>query len=188
MVDMSKRAAKELDGMVSRHSKRLRFAAAIKEGMNTTQAARAAGITRQTGAVWRRQIEGGEFDSKATRGAVLTKQETAELVAGIARDEGESAAYRINAMSLSADLGGHKAPTRSVVDVRTTPHSVIGWLDSTYGQLAPATARAELPPGDPPTDVVDTVLTPQTNSTNSGETVDAVSEVVEPTKDEKEKE
>ena len=179
---MGKRTAKELDGMATRYSKRLRFASAIRDGLNITQASNAAGITRQTGRVWKRMIAGGEFVNTTTRDASLTKQETEELVAEIARNKEVPAAYRINAMSLSADLGGHKAATRSLIEVRTVPASVIGWLDSTYGALPSPDAVKALPlvpPGEPPTDAAEFVQPPLTDSAKSEGSVDVVNAEVE---------
>ena len=172
--------------MATRHGKRLCFASALKNGLGIPEASRLASITAQTGRVWKKQIEAGAFDSSATLGASLTKEETARLAAEIARNTGEDAAKRIHAMNLSAELGGHKAPARSLVEVRTVPRDVIGWLDSTYGALpaaAPMPAlesanNTHIPPGDPPTDSDGDVLPPLTNSTKSGESVDATSEVV----------
>ena len=148
-LDMADAAARILNRQTDRYAKRLAFIGAIKAGNNVSQAARISGISRQTGAIWKKHIDNGEFNNVPGVERLLTKQETLEILAKIARDEEQTAAYRINALSLEADVQGKKAPARSLVEVRQVPASVVAWLNTEFGALPPADDTKALPPGDP---------------------------------------
>lgn len=107
---------------------RTAFRVAIENGMNVSEASRAVGINRNTGAIWARQIRASK-SVDTERGLVADKAESAKVLTEIIRSPSEAAPYKVNAVTRLSAMMGWDAPTRSQVEVRQVPASVSAWLD-----------------------------------------------------------
>ena len=131
---MHNTSASEANQIVNReagkHARRLLFKASLDAGCSIAEASRRVGVSRETGSRWKRRMQDGSFAYASGASSHMAKEEKRILLAEIARSQDVSPAYRVNAISLDADLVGDKAPSRSLVEVRTVPASVVAWLDA----------------------------------------------------------
>ena len=105
------------------------FRRAVASGCSLVEAAKAAGISDRTATRWRKDMGTGSLSSKDAASAVATKGEAATILTAIARNDGESAAYRVAAVDKLSKVMGYDAPTRTeVIQVNAT---VEQWLEAT---------------------------------------------------------
>jgi len=115
------------------------FTVALRNGSSIAEAARIAGVHRNTGISWAKVIR--EHNRlHLERAAIADKSETAEILSGIMRDPETPAPYRVNASAALAKIAGYEAPQRSQIEVRQIPASVNAWLE----QLGTVDAEAKI--------------------------------------------
>lgn len=132
----------------SKSERRLAFAVAIRNGSSITDAARAVGITRNTGSAWARQIR-ERHNVEVTPDAIATKAELARTLTEVLRSPDTAPPYKVTAAAGLSKVLGYDAPTRSQVEVRTVPASVSAWLDGLERDaidVTPEPAAIDAPP------------------------------------------
>ena len=133
--------------------KRTAFYTARKNGASITQAAKLAGIHRDTGTRWAAEEKIRSTQLEARSGAVATKQEIAAKLTEIGLHDPDVAPRdRVNAVATLSKVMGYDAPTRSEQII--VHASVAQWVDAQKAiDVQPSPAKA-LPsstePGKPP--------------------------------------
>lgn len=145
-------------GAYTKNERRLVFIAARRRGETVKQASALAGVHEQTGWKWNRILR-QEAAQSAARSSILTKDDNATLLTAIARDEAESAAYRVAAAKAVADIMGHNAPTRSQVLTISVPPSVMAWIEG--WEPEPPAPQALPPNATTPSAIAVTASTPR---------------------------
>lgn len=150
---LHKRARSTSEKTVSAYTKaerRISFARARVEGLSIRQAARAAGVSPGTGTSWERMRKTKGLIAEAV-GAIVQREEAQGILTAIAQHPETPPAVKIAALAERAKVDGWYAPTRSQVEVRQVPATVIAWLDSLDDDLAPTNKDTPMLSAEPTT-------------------------------------
>lgn len=146
----SQSPAKNTPYAVSRAERLTTFRQAIASGCTIVEAARATGVSERTAARWKAAVEGEVVNIKDAVAAIAQKTEAATILTAIARDEKESAAYRVAALDKLGRWMGYESAIRTeslVIHASVAQHLEAKRLELAAAQ--PAHAK-RLEPGEPP--------------------------------------